>query len=59
MPLITQALGNYATGFALASRSYRGVCGFTHGHLKASAHSFFPEVDFFFFLFLTSTGSSY
>lgn len=49
VPLITQALGNYATGFTLASQSHRRACGFTHGHLKASAHSFFLEVDFFFF----------
>lgn len=56
VPLITQALGNYATGFTLASQSHRRACGFTHGHLKASAHSFFLEVDFF--LFRTSTRSS-
>lgn len=48
VPLITQALGNYATGFTLASQSHRRACGFTHGHLKASAHSCFLEVDFFF-----------
>lgn len=49
VPLITQVLGNYTTGFTLASQSHRSACGFTHGHLKASAHSFFLEVDFFFF----------
>lgn len=48
VPLITQALGNYATGFTLASQSHRRACGFTHGHLKASAHSSSLEVDFFF-----------
>lgn len=47
VPLITQALGKYAIGFTLASQSHRRACGFTHGHLKASAHSFFLEVDFF------------
>lgn len=48
VPLVTQALGNYATGFLLASQSRSRACGFTHGHLKASAHSFLLEVDFFF-----------
>lgn len=41
VPLITQELGNYTTGFLLASQSHRKACGFTHGHVKASAHSFF------------------
>lgn len=49
VPLITQALGKYAIGFPLVSQSHRRVCGFTHGHLKASAHSVFLEVDPFIF----------